>query len=198
HIPADVCKPLIPAKQRTIRSQTSANRLWYPNNRQHARLPSSRFALCLLLSSFLISSSIVLGAAITLQVVLAIQFLDASQAQRQAQLQREEEARQRELDDARRVAEAEQNRADAERERAEAQTRAARRLRRLSAVLALVVLLAIIAGVIAWKQRQLAASHAQAAANLAQGRTLSLFESQLTHAAMLARVEDYAAVKTVL
>src|SRR4030095_1910953 len=70
HIPADVCKPLIPAKQRTIRSQTSANRLWYPNNRQHARLPSSRFALCLLLSSFLISSSIVLGAAITLQVVL--------------------------------------------------------------------------------------------------------------------------------
>jgi WD40 repeat protein len=122
---------------------------------------------------------------------LAIQFLDASQAQRQAQLQREEEARQRELDDARRVAEAEQKRADAERERAEAQTREASRLRRLSAVLALVVLLAIVAGVIAWKQRQLAASHAQA-------RTLSLFESQLTHAAMLAQVEDYAAVKTVL
>jgi WD40 repeat protein len=65
-------------------------------------------------------------------------------------------------------------------------------------VLALVVLLAIVAGVIAWKQRQLAASHAQAAASLAQGRTLSLFESQLTHAAMLARIEDYAAVKTVL
>jgi WD40 repeat protein len=161
---------------------------------------------------------------------LAIRFLDASQAQRQTQLQREEEARQRELDDARRlaeeqqrradaereraevqaraaqrelddarrVAEAEQKRADAERERAEAQTREARRLRRLSAVLALVVLLAIVAGVIAWKQRQLAASHAQAVASLAQGRTLSLFESQLTHAAMLARVEDYAAVKAVL
>src|SRR5262249_20114716 len=31
-----------------------------------------------------------------------------------------------------------------------------------------------------------------------QQRTLSLFDSQLTHAAMLARVEDYAAVKTVL
>src|SRR5215510_2904469 len=122
---------------------------------------------------------------------LAIQFLDASQAQRQAQLQREEEAQQRELDDARRVAEAEQKRADEERERAEAQTQEASRLRRLSAVLALVILLAIVAGVIAWKQRQLAAS-------LAQGRTLSLFESQLTHAAMLARVEDYAAVKTVL
>lgn len=122
---------------------------------------------------------------------LAIRFLDASQAQRQAQLQREEEARQRELDDARRVAEAEQQRADAERERAEVQTREAIRLRRLSAVLALVVLLAIVAGVIAWKQRQLAASHAQA-------RTLSLFESQLTHASMLARVEDYAAVNTVL
>jgi WD40 repeat protein len=89
------------------------------------------------------------------------------------------------------VAEAEQKRADAERERAEGQTRAASRLRRLSAVLALVVLLAIVAGIIAWKQRQLATSHAQA-------RTLSLFESQLTHAAMLARIEDYATVKTVL
>ena len=78
------------------------------------------------------------------------------------------------------------------------QARAARRLGRLSAVLALVVLLAIVAGVIAWRQRQLAASHAQAAASHAQARTLSLFESQLTHAALLARVEDYAAVKTVL
>jgi WD40 repeat protein len=122
---------------------------------------------------------------------VAMAFLDASQAQRQTQLQREEETRQRELDDARRLADAEQKRADAERERAEGQTRAARRLRRLSAVLALVVLLAIVAGVVAWKQRQLAASHAQE-------RTRSLFESQLTHAALLARVDDYAAVKTVL
>ena len=100
-------------------------------------------------------------------------------------------AAQRELDDARKVAEAEQKRAEAERERAGAQTRAAKRLGRLSAVLAIVVLLAIVAGVFAWYQRQLAASHAQE-------RTKNLFESRLTHAALLARVEDYAAVKTVL
>src|SRR5262249_55597967 len=136
---------------------------------------------------------------------MAMAFLDASQAQRQAQLQREEEAHQRELDDARRLAEAQQMRADAERERAEIQarvasaereraeiqTRAAKRLGRLSAALALVVLLAIAAGVFAWRQRQLAASHAQA-------RTESLFESQLTHAVLLSRVEDYAAMQTVI
>src|SRR5215831_2857589 len=51
HIPADVFKPLIPAKQRTIRGQTAANRLWHPNNRQHALLPWFRFVLFLLLSA---------------------------------------------------------------------------------------------------------------------------------------------------
>ena len=39
---------------------------------------------------------------------------------------------------------------------------------------------------------------AELAASYAQERTQSLFESQLTHAALLARVEDYATVKTVL
>ena len=122
---------------------------------------------------------------------LAMQFLDASQAQREAQRQREEEARQRELNDARKLAEEQQKRADAERERAEEQARAAKRLGRLSVVLGLVVVLAVIAGLFAWSQRQLAASHSQE-------RTRSLFESQLTHASLLARVEDYAKVKTVL
>src|SRR6516165_8443068 len=64
HIPADVFKPLLPAKQRAIRGQTVADRLWHPNNWQHALLPSARFALLLLLSS-----SIVLCGAITFQVV---------------------------------------------------------------------------------------------------------------------------------
>src|SRR5215813_631316 len=58
HIPADVCKPLIPAKQWTIRSQTSANRLWHPNNRQHALLPRSRLARLLLPSCIFLYRSV--------------------------------------------------------------------------------------------------------------------------------------------
>src|SRR4030095_5999704 len=63
HIPADVFKPLIPAKQRAIRGQTLADRLWHPDNWPHAWLPWSRFALLLL------SSSISPYRAITFQVV---------------------------------------------------------------------------------------------------------------------------------
>src|SRR5262249_11692794 len=60
----NVFKPLLPTKQRAIRGQPLADRLWHPNNGQHALLPCSRLALLLLLSS-----SIVPYGAITFQVV---------------------------------------------------------------------------------------------------------------------------------
>src|SRR5207253_275247 len=72
HIPADVFKPLLPAKQRAIRGHPLANRLWYPYDRQHARLPWSRFALLLL------SSSISSYGAITFQVVFMTPFWHAA------------------------------------------------------------------------------------------------------------------------
>ena len=48
------------------------------------------------------------------------------------------------------------------------------------------------------KQADVERERAELAARYAQERTQSLFESRLTHAALLARVEDYATAKTVL
>ena len=96
-----------------------------------------------------------------------------------------------------RAAQAERDR-EVQRQRAEEQARAARRLGRLSAVAAGVAVLAMGAGWFAMQQRG-AALDAQAVAEQSETqRTSELFASQLTHAALLAEGEDYAAARRVL
>lgn len=144
-------------------------------------------------------------------------------------------------------AEAEKERAAEQEKRAEAEQQGAQRFKRLTAVLALLVVLAVVAGVVAWNQTQVAererqaAQEAEAQAIVAQSeaeaslieaekakaetekaltqaqeaeeratqeanraeeseerRTTELFDSQLTHASLLARGDDYAAAKVVL
>ena len=75
----------------------------------------------------------------------------------------EEAARQRELDQARALAEEQSRRAEAERQRAETQTAAARRLRVLVVALGFVLLLAILAAVFAIFQQGVARSNQQLA-----------------------------------
>jgi WD40 repeat protein len=79
----------------------------------------------------------------------AIKFLEKSQTARDAEIAEKEAARQRELQQALALAEAQQKRAEAERERAEEQARAASKLRRRAVALALIGLLALIAAILA-------------------------------------------------
>jgi WD40 repeat protein/energy-coupling factor transporter ATP-binding protein EcfA2 len=101
---------------------------------------------------------------------LAKEFLDASEAKREADRQREEAKRQEEL----------------------------RRTRRQLtwAMLGLIVALALAGW--AWWERSNAERERAHAQQAESKRTHDLFESHLTHASMLARVEDYAAARDTL
>lgn len=113
---------------------------------------------------------------------------------------RNAEARQREEEQRRleEIAEAERKRAEAERERAEAQEKLAaaanvnaRRSRRQTWFVAGVALVAMGLAAAAYFFQQ----QAQTAE---QQRTASLFDSQVTHASLLAQIEDYAEARKVL
>jgi WD40 repeat protein len=116
---------------------------------------------------------------------------------------REEARRQRELETERRReaerkaqeekerAEEQRRRAQEEKERADQQARVARRLGYLSFALCVVMLVAALAGWFAWQQRQ-------AAVAAEERRTKELFQSELTHAALLTDGEDYARARDVL
>jgi WD40 repeat protein len=112
------------------------------------------------------------------------------------------EAEQRRLEE---QAEAERKRADHERQLANEARMSARRARRFAVIAALVALLALGLAYVAYtfqQQAQTAQQQAQTAQQQAQTaeqhRTLDLFESQLTHGGLLARVEDYAEARRVL
>jgi WD40 repeat protein len=64
----------------------------------------------------------------------------------------------------------------------------------------LAIFLVVMVGLIFWalSERNRAIESEQIAENAKQARTASLFESQLTHASLLARGEDYAAAKKIL
>jgi len=97
-------------------------------------------------------------------------FLDASRDARDAQRQAEEQRRQRELRRARKIA--------------------------LASLLALAVTLALAGW--AWYERGHAVEAEATAQKKEQQRTRSLFDAGLTHAALLARGEDYAEAREVL
>jgi WD40 repeat protein len=105
---------------------------------------------------------------------------DAEQRQREAEQNRLEAQ-----------AEAERLRAEQERQLADAARTSATRAQRIAMIAAMVALLAIglAAAAYFFKQQAQSAKHE---------RTISLFDSQLTHGSLLARVEDYAGARQVL
>ena len=121
---------------------------------------------------------------------LAMHFLSASEKQQQHEQKQLELARQRELQQVRHQAILEQKALTAHRTAK-------------GALLGLLVAISL-AGWGVWEREQAVTAQWQAqqalqhAERLEQERTLKLFESQLTHALLLARDEDYAAAKPVL
>ena len=112
---------------------------------------------------------------------------DAERAERDAEQRRLEN----EAADARRRADEERGRAEHERGLAEAATTSATRARHMSFFAVVIAAIAVLTAGFGYWQYQ----HAQQAE---QARTLGLFESQLTHASLLARNEDYAEARKVL
>ena len=102
--------------------------------------------------------------------------------------QREREREQKRLEE---QAEVERQRAEKERRLAEEARASANRARRLTKIVAVVTLLAIGLAIAAFVFKHQAQT-------VEQQRTASLFESQLTHGSLLARVEDYAEARRVL
>jgi WD40 repeat protein len=118
-------------------------------------------------------------------------FLVASRKLNRA-LEEKEAARQRQLEQAQALAEAEHR-------RAEEQTQASRRLRRLAVALAAVFLLALVAGVLAWTQRQTAVAEARARATAqAQAEAEALARATAQALAEAGQVEAEAAQATAV
>ena len=91
----------------------------------------------------------------------------------------------------RQLADVERQRADKERQLADAARTSATRAQRIAMIAAMVAVLAfgLAAAAYFFKQQAQTAKHE---------RTVSLFDSQLTHGSLLARVEDYAGARQVL
>ena len=124
------------------------------------------------------------GEALHEEFALTRRFLIESRDEEQ----RRREEKQRQLEQ---QAEDERRRADHERKLADSARISEKRARRLVKIVAVVALLAMGLAVAAFMFKY----QAQTAE---QQRTVSLFDSQLTHASLLARVEDYAEARQVL
>jgi len=90
---------------------------------------------------------------------------------------------------------AEEAQREAEKQQLEAEAARQRRLTRLAMVVALAALILVAAS---WYFKQQALDAEQHAQQAEQQRTSELFNSQLTHGSLLARVEDFAAARGVL
>jgi WD40 repeat protein/transcriptional regulator with XRE-family HTH domain len=125
------------------------------------------------------SKKIVLGG-------LSPVFIDSSQQAEETELRYEEQRRQKELDDARRLAEVEAKRAEIEKQRAEEQTYSATRLRQgrayLIVALAVVLFLATMAGVFAVRNSGLAKTNASIAETAQAASTFAVAQEAVAQA----------------
>jgi len=121
-------------------------------------------------------------------------FIKISIDLRQKNARKQEERRQRELEAAQQLAAEQSRRAEAEHEQFEAQARSAKRMRALSAVLAFIFVLAVIAAIFATGQRQEAIAAQSAAEAEAQARATEVVERTMAEAHALEN-EEIAATR---
>ena len=118
---------------------------------------------------------------------------DQAEAERQrAEIERQlANAERQRAEQERQLADVERQRADEQRQLADAARTSATRAQRIAVIAAMVAVLAfgLAAAAYYFKQQAQSAKHE---------RTVSLFDSQLTHGSLLARVEDYAGASQVL